>query len=193
MAQPTPSVYVIAAPEISPGRVKIGHTSRHPYQRLADLQTGSPTRLQLIFWTEGNESTEQLLHALFSLRRVHGEWFDFGEADPVAEISEAVRLMREAVEPYDPHRCVELPAAEGGTERTYEDRCNAIIATLIAKGPAGTRQVSRLIGLAESSTRRVRDRMRAEGILSVGLPDRHGGPEPLILNESHPAVTALLP
>ena len=75
-------------------RVKIGCTSGDPAARLADLQIGSPYPLRLL-WVSSPEhgiATELKLHRLFTGYRTHGEWFDFGRANPVNLISAAVDL-----------------------------------------------------------------------------------------------------
>lgn len=85
------TVYVIGS---QAGRlVKVGW-SRDPTRRLRDLQVGSPVELSLL-WTGAPELPQEIetsLHSLFSAYWHHGEWFDFGAADPVALISAAVHL-----------------------------------------------------------------------------------------------------
>lgn len=74
--------------------VKIGWTA-HPIElRLKQLMTGSPYPLRLLWQStrERTVETEQMLHDLFYAYRVHGEWFDFGDADPVALVSAAINL-----------------------------------------------------------------------------------------------------
>lgn len=192
MSEITPSVYVIAAPEVSSGRVKIGWTSRPPAERLATLQTGSPTPLRLVFWTEGNESTERVLHALFAARRVHGEWFDFAEEDPVALVTEAVQLLRRAVEPYDPGRMMTLPAAEEPAQLRYEERRDALISTLIVHGVMGQRTLATKSGLSEGTVRRVLSQMESDGVVSRADPGFGGPARTVTLNPEHTAVAALL-
>ena len=194
MDHATPYVYVIAAPEISLGRVKIGHTNNHPSERLAQLQTGSPTQLRLAYFTEGNQATERILHAYFAAYRVHGEWFEFGDRNPVAAVTDAVTLLRDAVEPYDPNRRMAMPADVDVdvAQQRYENRRDAITSALIVHGAMGTRQLSRVTGLPESSTRKAVGRMSGEGIVYAGQADRHGAPVPLFLNTDHPVVLAML-
>jgi hypothetical protein len=83
-------IYVIGAPEISPGRVKIGVTGGDPYARMKDLQTGSPVRLELLHQEPGGREVERALHQVFTRYRLHREWFEFGELDPVAELRAAM-------------------------------------------------------------------------------------------------------
>lgn len=64
--------YVIVAPEAR--RVKIGSSAR-PHQRLRELQTGSPVRLDLLEITV--EIPERVFHEDPRLRahHSHGEWY----------------------------------------------------------------------------------------------------------------------
>lgn len=55
--------------------VKIGFTRRHPKGRLRTLQSGFPTRLQLIAYVAGDMGLEQRLHRTFQESRLNGEWF----------------------------------------------------------------------------------------------------------------------
>jgi hypothetical protein len=56
-------------------RLKIGFTNRSVYDRLAALQTGSPTRLVLLGYIPGTFESEQNTHARFAAERIRGEWF----------------------------------------------------------------------------------------------------------------------
>ena len=44
---------------------------------MADLQTGSPFPLSLIYKTPGHMSAERRLHRQFQSCRIFGEWFEF--------------------------------------------------------------------------------------------------------------------
>lgn len=81
-------IYVIAAPEISPGRVKIGYTSKKPIFRMGELQTGCPVLLELIMQFNGDMALEKELHKWFAPFRTHCEWFEFGELDAAQEIAD---------------------------------------------------------------------------------------------------------
>lgn len=59
------------------GAVKIG-TSDFPQERLAQLQTGSPSELELILTIDSD--VEEELHRRFSDHRIRGEWFRFDGA-----------------------------------------------------------------------------------------------------------------
>mgnify|MGYP000564849394 FL=1 len=73
------SVYFIVESgwELDPGesKVKIGYTSGSPRERMRTLQTGSPSRLELVASFDGGESLEKAFHKAFSPLRLHGEWF----------------------------------------------------------------------------------------------------------------------
>lgn len=79
-------VYVIGNDETS--LVKIGH-SEQPDKRLLQIKTGSPWPLRLLWQHGGGQRLERALHQRFAAQRRNGEWFDFGDADPVATVSAA--------------------------------------------------------------------------------------------------------
>lgn len=68
--------------------VKIGTTSSLQ-SRLKSLQSGYPLRLELLWHTSGGWGLEQFLHKCFAEKRLEGEWFDFGDQDPIDAVSEA--------------------------------------------------------------------------------------------------------
>jgi hypothetical protein len=78
--------------------VKIGR-STDPESRLTALQAGSPVALLLAATFPGGPRLERHLHKEFGSYRIHGEWFDFGNQDPVTEVTAAV----EAYEPEPGH------------------------------------------------------------------------------------------
>jgi hypothetical protein len=57
------------------GDIKIGHTSRDPYGRMAALQTGTPLVLTLLATVPGGSKEEGELHEKFTALKVRGEWF----------------------------------------------------------------------------------------------------------------------
>ncbi|MFB7672299.1 GIY-YIG nuclease family protein [Kitasatospora purpeofusca] len=77
---------------------KIGR-STDPEGRVAALQSGSPVALLLAATFPGGPRLERHLHQEFGEYRIHGEWFDFGEHDPVTEVTTVV----EAYEPEPGH------------------------------------------------------------------------------------------
>jgi hypothetical protein len=62
--------YFIQAARV--GHIKIGRAI-DPLQRLAELQTGSPVKLELLAVLRGDH--EAMLHRKFADLRIHGEWF----------------------------------------------------------------------------------------------------------------------
>lgn len=84
-----PCVYIIGSPGSSV--VKLGTTTQLA-KRLRALQLSSPVPLEVLWSTPGDRASEAALHEHFAHLREHGEWFDFGDADPVR----AVRAATEA-------------------------------------------------------------------------------------------------
>jgi hypothetical protein len=80
-------VYVIGSPGTS--MVKIGRTTNIA-NRLAAIQRMSPAHLAILWTHTGGCELETNLHRHFASRRSHGEWFDFGDEDPVQRVQEAV-------------------------------------------------------------------------------------------------------
>lgn len=64
-------VYVIAIP----GFIKIGFTSREVSKRMANIQTSSPHRIELLATMPGTRALETALHLQFADLSAHGEWF----------------------------------------------------------------------------------------------------------------------
>lgn len=58
------------------GLIKCGVAVR-PEKRLAALQVGSPTRLDLIAELDGNERRERAIHKRMERHHSHGEWFRY--------------------------------------------------------------------------------------------------------------------
>lgn len=90
----TEVVYVIGSRRST--LVKIG-TSTTLDRRLAELQSGSPLPLSILWQIEGDATLESLLHRHFKLLRRHGEWFDFRGLDAAVEVSAAVAVIRSGV------------------------------------------------------------------------------------------------
>jgi T5orf172 domain len=84
-------VYIIGPANRRP--VKIGY-SDNVDSRLRALQTGSPLELGVLWTTPGAQPLEDMLHKEFKHYRTHGEWFDFGELDPVTAVARAVKAIR---------------------------------------------------------------------------------------------------
>lgn len=56
------------------GQVKIG-TARNPWKRLIGLQTASPYKLNMLYFTMATDQDEKDNHELFKKYRLQGEWF----------------------------------------------------------------------------------------------------------------------
>jgi hypothetical protein len=72
------NVYFIACSE--PPSIKVGFTKNHPVSRLRQLQTGCPTRLDLLGWYPASILEEWELHAELAHLRLTGEWFRMDES-----------------------------------------------------------------------------------------------------------------
>jgi hypothetical protein len=79
-------VYVIG--ELGSSIVKIG-TTENTRSRLRQIQTGHPHKLHVRWSFGGSVELEDYLHRRFTELRLEGEWFDFRDADPVAEVDKA--------------------------------------------------------------------------------------------------------
>lgn len=69
--------------------VKIGKAD-DVLERLASIQRMSPVALRVLAQFDGGYTLETALHRRFKHLRTHGEWFDFGDLDPVAEVTHAI-------------------------------------------------------------------------------------------------------
>jgi len=92
MDSDTPASYVYLTGVPGSSVAKIGFAA-DAEKRLITIQTSSPDRLAVLWKTPGTQQLEDALHASFHALRKRGEWFDFGDADPVATVAaEAARL-----------------------------------------------------------------------------------------------------
>ena len=66
-------IYFIQAGKNGP--IKIGHTENDIEQRIAQLQTGCPYELRLIWLKKGDQQDEAEWHSWFQHERIRGEWF----------------------------------------------------------------------------------------------------------------------
>lgn len=95
-----PVVYVIGRQQSS--IAKIGFTSRDPRKRLGGIQTGSPVKLEVLWWFFGSFEDEQRLHEEFSHCRLESEWFDFQDEEPDILVKcAAMRLWPERFSEFD--------------------------------------------------------------------------------------------
>lgn len=60
---------------VTGGCIKIGFTMYDPARRMADLQTGSPVKLQIIHVVVAPRTSEKWAHVRFAGSHSHGEWF----------------------------------------------------------------------------------------------------------------------
>ncbi|MER7050386.1 GIY-YIG nuclease family protein [Streptomyces jumonjinensis] len=81
-------VYIIGSEGSSV--VKIGRTVDLE-RRIPALQTGSYLPLHVIWTCAGDNGLETYLHHHFAKFKTHGEWFDFGQDDPVESVKAAIR------------------------------------------------------------------------------------------------------
>jgi hypothetical protein len=72
-------VYLIYA---ETGQYKIGRTT-NPHSRLASLQSSSPVKLKLLWYTESKNARqlEKDLHREFAPNHALGEWFNLSDQD----------------------------------------------------------------------------------------------------------------
>jgi hypothetical protein len=157
-------VYAIGSPAHS--FVKIG-TSKDPRKRLAGMQTSSPFKLELLWEHPGDWELEHHLHTQFKLHRINGEWFDFGDGDPVAKIKAA---LDRPIAP-KPTRHVYEPSAEASKFFAEHREAVSILANKgplreiavreLREGVATVHDLARLSGFTPEYFRRI---ARAEGI-----------------------------
>lgn len=91
-------VYVVGGP--ADGVVKIGTTSNLS-ARLRQLQTSSPYELCVLWSFGGDWRLESHLHQHFAEKQLKGEWFNFGDDDPMV----AVQSCAEAYYGVPPGAC----------------------------------------------------------------------------------------
>ena len=73
------------------GCYKIGY-SNDPVKRLAELQVGNPSRIELVGTVSGTIVEEKKLHDLFKGKRVSGEWFALSDEDVESILSSSPKL-----------------------------------------------------------------------------------------------------
>jgi hypothetical protein len=109
---PRDHLYVIGAGD---SIVKIGR-SMSPPARLRNIQTGNPMKLRILHVVPGAGHLEDDVHQEFSVRHLGGEWFNFGESDPVAEVCKAIEKVQE-----------KIAKAAAREARRAEDRANGTV------------------------------------------------------------------
>lgn len=85
-------VYIIKA--IGTSLYKLG-IAENAQERKCQLQTGSPFRLKLVFRLESEKALkiEQRVHSVFSIFKVHGEWFDLKDHQVITVMAKIRRLQ----------------------------------------------------------------------------------------------------
>jgi hypothetical protein len=138
-------VYVIGSPNARP--VKIGR-STDLLHRLGEIQNHCPIDLRVRWFEPGGASLETALHRTFKMQRMHGEWFDFGQADPVAMVISASAQYTE-LPLSDESRASRIEAITSlnnqldkiktlrGRLREREEEARVLIARALAAGYAG--------------------------------------------------------
>ncbi|MEV4968839.1 GIY-YIG nuclease family protein [Streptomyces sp. NPDC024062] len=85
-------VYVIGS--VADRRLKIG-SAGNTRNRLVELKSGNPNPLQILATIEGGRLLAGLIHEHLKRFRGIGEWFDFGEANPIHMVTDAVQALRD--------------------------------------------------------------------------------------------------
>lgn len=96
LRKPTKFVYVIRPKGDTP--IKIGWTAKDVRRRMADLQTGNPRPLELLYIVPGDYGLEWNLHKLYWRDRKVGEWFE--PQDPEAFFTFVADLAQRMVDGY---------------------------------------------------------------------------------------------
>jgi hypothetical protein len=100
MTMPTNVVYAFGPINGDRKPIKIG-TSSNVTNRLAQLQYATPHRLKLLWQVPGAYALEGALKKRFAHRCIQGEWFDFSDVDPVAEIAAATQVENDRMDAED--------------------------------------------------------------------------------------------
>jgi hypothetical protein len=102
--------YFILAPDSK--RVKIGTTIKDPEERLSNMQTGSPEKLEVVLVLEHRPPFEERqIHVRFDKYRIHGEWFEYRDALEAFILRKQIHPM---AEPAD-DEALFIPRFEGDT------------------------------------------------------------------------------
>ena len=156
-------VYLVGSREQT--AVKIGHT-RNLDDRLRTLQTGNPSRLEVLDWFAGSSDVERLAHAWFHRYRVQGEWFEFGSLNSRDMFREFVQVVLDA-------RCslrATVPVvpqtrrSRTGPRVTTEDRCAQVVALLREEGGCSLSALAVRSGASKSVMKRVLEQLLRNGL-----------------------------
>jgi hypothetical protein len=160
-------VYVIGSPVVRP--VKIG-VSDDPEERLEDLQTGSPVPLVLLWQVYGGQRLESLLHERFTAYRTHGEWFDFGDDDPILTVAEEAARLGYGPLPVIPLPRQPITPAPRPTGRVKPDTVRGRLLAALADGPATPSELAHRVGINRGTVYRPLERLVTQKH-AVWLPD----------------------
>lgn len=72
-------VYFVGIGKPYTTHVKIGFTSKNPFARMKDLQTGCPFVMEMLGYILGNMEHESELHRVLAEYRQTGEWFEYSD------------------------------------------------------------------------------------------------------------------
>lgn len=92
---------------------KIGFTSRDPFVRLKELQTGSSVPLTLIHFWKGSLANEHDIHNMLQQFRIQGEWFDL----ELGTLLEAMTYTRQEI--LRPKETSDVPLEDSSMEGEY--------------------------------------------------------------------------
>jgi hypothetical protein len=79
--------------------IKIGHTDQDVHERIQNLQTGNPYKIEVLCVVAGSVDDEHVLHFLFEEYRLVGEWFDVN--DKLTELIQGLKgdlLLQEYIQ-----------------------------------------------------------------------------------------------
>jgi hypothetical protein len=161
-------VYVLGAP--GSNTVKIGRTANLA-ERFGIIQRMSPVPLSVLWQCPGGHALETYLHRHFAGFRSHGEWFAFGDRDPV-QLIEAAALSATLERPQRTRR--------GSAEFKSVQRAKALRVSLEARRRRG-------VGVA---ARAVQVRTLRE-LLSDGIPQQEAERRALEARRAHKRASGL--
>ena len=152
-------VYLIGS--VADRRVKIG-TSRDPRGRLKELQSGNPNPLRILATFQGGRLMEQHLHRVLGRFRVAGEWFDFGEANPIHFVEDAVKHLHDNGDVPTPDELVALRMR--APEPTIKQKVISLLAA--SDDPMTLAEMSVAIGIVGSLLSVRLSELKKEGYVS---------------------------
>lgn len=78
-----PSIYLLKMVNEDKTLYKIGYTKGSVYNRIKNIQTGCPYKIEIVnvYSSPYSKIIETTLHNMFSHKKTHGEWFDLDTID----------------------------------------------------------------------------------------------------------------